>query len=72
MSLAEFIKKIDGNKTSIIINEKGLNPEYSGNNSRFISEFGDFDYTSHEQAISELYQWYGDVNNVALNLKDFT
>ena len=71
LSLAEMIKQIDGNKASIIVKEEGLNPEYSGDNSRFINEFGKFDYTNHEDAISYLYNWYSDSKNIKFNQKDF-
>ena len=72
MTLGKIINQIDGNKASILVKEKGLNLEYSGDNSRFIKEFGKFNYTNHEQAISELYKWYSDSNNIDLNPKDFT
>jgi nucleoside-diphosphate-sugar epimerase len=72
LSLAKIIKQIDGNKASIVIKEKSLNPEYSGNNSRFVNEFGGFDFTKHEQAITELYQWYKDEKNIKLKPKDFS
>ena len=71
LSIAEMIKQIDGNKASIIVKEEGLNPEYSGDNSRFINEFGKFDYTNHEDAISYLYNWYSDSKNIKFNQKDF-
>jgi GDP-L-fucose synthase len=70
LSLAEIIKNIDGNRANIIVKEKSLNPEYSGDNSRFISEFGKFDYTNHEDAISYLYNWYSDSKNIKFDQKD--
>jgi|TARA_Y100000310_G_scaffold142621_1_gene142131 GDP-L-fucose synthase len=72
LSLAEIIRHIDGNRANIIVKEKNLNPEYSGDNSRFINEFGKFDYTNHEDAISYLYNWYSDSKNINLNPKDFS
>ena len=71
-TLAKIIKKIDGNKASILIKEEGLNPEYSGNNSMFIDEFGKFNYTPIETAIKDLYAWYGNEKNIALDPNDFT
>ena len=42
MELAEMIRNIDGGNAQIIVKNEGLNPEYSGDNSRFINEFGKF------------------------------
>ena len=72
LTLAKSIKKIDGNKASIMIKEDGLNPEYSGDNSRFIEEFGEFNYTPTEKAIEALYNWYSDEKNIVLDANDFT
>jgi UDP-glucose 4-epimerase len=71
LSIAKIIQMVDGNKVSISVKEEGLNPEYSGNNSLFINEFGNFDYTPLHQAIEELYAWYSDKNNILLDPKDF-
>jgi hypothetical protein len=40
----------------IEIKHEGINPEYSGNNSRFVNEFGPMDLTTPEVAIKELYE----------------
>ena len=71
-SIAKIIQTIDGKRVSINIKEEGLNPEYSGDNSMFINEFGAFEYSPLEQAIEELYAWYSDKNNVVLDPKKFS
>jgi len=70
LSLAKIIKTIDGDRAKIIVKEKGYKQEYSGNNKRYIKEFGEFDYTDFKQAISDLYQWYSNPKNVNLNQVD--
>ena len=72
LSIAKIIQMVDGNKISINVKEEGLNPEYSGNNSLFINEFGNFNYTPLKQAIEELYSWYSNKNNIVLDRKDFS
>ena len=66
-----MIKSIDGGNTKIIVKNEGLNPEYSGDNSRFINEFGKFHYTKHEDAINDLYKWYSNPNNINLESLNF-
>ena len=38
----------------IEIKEKGINPEYSGDNTKFIDEFGSIGFTDPKIAIKEL------------------
>lgn len=57
-SLAEMIRAIHGKDTKITAQNDGMNPEYSGDNSRFLQEFGSVQFTEHKNAISELYDWY--------------
>ena len=70
LSLAQIIKKTDGDKAKIIVKEKGFKQEYSGDNTRFIKEFGEFHYTDFKQAISDLYKWYSNSKYVNLNRVD--
>jgi GDP-L-fucose synthase len=71
LTLAEIIKKVDGRKVPIDIQEEGLGVEYTGDNELFLQEFGEFNFTPPEKAINELYQWYRDSSNIAFNAKDF-
>ncbi|HNW45052.1 MAG TPA: NAD(P)-dependent oxidoreductase [Elusimicrobiales bacterium] len=58
LSLAGLVQKADGRGVPINVKEEGLRPEYSGDNSLFTGEFGQFAYTPHETAVEELYRWY--------------
>jgi GDP-L-fucose synthase len=71
LTIAEIIRKIDGRDRSIIIKEKGLGLEYSGDNTRFLREFGDFDFIDPEHAINEMYHWYKDQGSRVFDAKDF-
>ena len=65
LTLAKIIQKIDGRRKDIEVKEKGLKAEYSADNSLLMSEFKGIKFTSHEEAIEELYNWY----KVSSNLK---
>lgn len=71
LTLAEIIKKIDGRNFPIDIKQDGFNAEYSGDNTLFLQEFGEFSFTQHEKAISELYHWYKDSSNIVFDVKEF-
>ena len=58
LSIAKIINQIDGRNKAIEIKHEGINPEYSGDNSRFVNEFGPMNLTSPQDAIKELYEWY--------------
>ena len=57
-SLAEIVKKIHGEGTLIVVKEDGLRSEYTGDNSLFIEEFDEFEFTKIDTAVDELYSWY--------------
>lgn len=71
LSLAKIIIKIDGTKKTIHVQKKGLKPEYSGDNTLFLQEYGEFDFTPAEQAVRELYHWYKDSNDIVIDAKNF-
>ncbi len=71
LTLAKMIKDIDGKGVAITVKQEGLNPEYSGDNSRFANEFGEFKFTEPKQAIFELYSWYKNSSNILFNAKEF-
>jgi len=58
LDLANEIKRISGTKLSIVIKKQGLGLEYSGDNIRLHKEIKDFQFTTHELAIQQLYDWY--------------
>lgn len=66
-SLAEIIRDVDGKDAPIHVKEKGWNPEYTGDNARFLNEYGDPGFTDHKEAIAELYRWYKESSGI-----DFT
>lgn len=57
-TLAEKIIKISGKKLDIIIKTEGLGREYSGDNSLLMNELKNFKFTSIDESIKTLYDWY--------------
>ena len=70
-TLAKIIREIDGRNLPINIKEEGFNTEYSGDNTLFLQEYGKFNFTHPEKAISELYHWYKDSSNIVFDPKEF-
>ncbi len=71
LTLAKIIRQVDGRNSPIDIKEEGFGVEYSGDNTLFLQEYGEFDFTPHEKAINELYHWYKDSSNIVFDAKDF-
>lgn len=71
LSLAKIIRQIDGRDILIDIKEDGLNAEYSGDNTRFLQEFGKFNFIQPEEATSQLFHWYKDKSGLVFNAKDY-
>ena len=71
IKLAEIINEIDDRNKTIKVKEKGLNPEYSGDNKQFIDEFKGVKFTPPEKAINDLYQWYKNFSNIEFNKEMF-
>jgi UDP-glucose 4-epimerase len=71
LTLAKIIQEVDGKNLPIAIKEEGFKPEYSGDNTLFLEEFGQFSFTPHVKAVSELYRWYRDSSTITLHEKDF-
>ncbi|MBU4348985.1 NAD(P)-dependent oxidoreductase, partial [bacterium] len=57
-TLAEKIIKISGKRLDINIKTEGLGREYSGDNSLLLKELKDFEFTSIDESIKALYDWY--------------
>lgn len=72
LTLAKIIRQIDGSNLPIDTKEDGLGAEYSGDNTLFLQEFGEFNFTQPEKAISELYHWYKDSSNIVFDAKGFS
>jgi nucleoside-diphosphate-sugar epimerase len=58
LSIAQIINSVSDYRSDIIVENEGLNREYSGDNSRLINEIGAFEFTSTEQAIRDLFTYY--------------
>lgn len=63
-TIAKKINEMADKKSKIIIKKKGLNNEYSCNNTRLTKELGDFKFTAFNDYMAELYDWY--INNKPL------
>jgi GDP-L-fucose synthase len=72
LTLAGLVQKIDGRNRAITVKQDGMNPEYTGDNTRFLAEFGDYPFLDHETAVRELYRWYQDPMNFTPNPAEFT
>jgi GDP-L-fucose synthase len=59
LSLARMVAEISGKNPPICVAQEGLAPEYSGDNTKLIAEIGGFAFTPMNDAIRELYAWYG-------------
>ena len=58
LTIANKINKIADKKSKIIIKNKGLNNEYTCDNSRLKEELKKFSFTNFDKALVELYNWY--------------
>jgi UDP-glucose 4-epimerase len=58
MTIAGLVRQTSGKAVDIRAQTPGLKPEYSGDNSRLLSEIGPFELRPLASAIQELYAWY--------------
>lgn len=58
VSIAKILNKISDFKSDVCILNKGMNNEYSGDNSRLLDEIGEFEFTPYEKGIKLLYDYY--------------
>ena len=56
--LAEIINEVGNTDSAVFVKQEGSRGEYSGNNSRYVSEFGPLEITPFKDSISNLYKWY--------------
>ena len=71
LTIAKIINNIDNNGTDVSVLNEGLNPEYSGDNSKFIEEFGAFNYNEISDSIKKLYYWYKNESGLVFDNKIF-
>ncbi len=58
LSLANKIRNYSSKDLEIRIAKKGLNKEYTGDNTRLIEEVKDLEFTPIDKSVQELYDWY--------------
>ncbi len=58
LDILKIIKNISGKEFEVKIKNKGMNKEYTCDNSRLKDELKDFKFGDMEIAIKELYDWY--------------
>lgn len=58
LAIANLINKVSENESEIRVLNEGIGVEYSGNNSKLLSEMGDFSFISPEAAIADLFKYY--------------
>jgi nucleoside-diphosphate-sugar epimerase len=58
VTIANMINSYSTFKSEIIVDNPGLNNEYSGNNSRLLAHIGNFTFTEMHSALSELRKYY--------------
>jgi GDP-L-fucose synthase len=69
ISIASIINEISDYKSEIIVNNEGLNKEYSGNNKKLFNEYGDLELISYIEGIRELYEYLNkNIHNIDVEL----
>ncbi len=58
ITIAKKINKIAPNKVKIIVKKRGLDNEYTCNNSRLIKELKNFQFEKFDVSLVRLYNWY--------------
>jgi GDP-L-fucose synthase len=58
ITIANIINQNSSFKSEIIVETQGSNHEYSGDNSRLLTQIGNFQFTSMSSALSELRDYY--------------
>ncbi|MFA5108911.1 MAG: NAD(P)-dependent oxidoreductase [Candidatus Micrarchaeia archaeon] len=58
VQIANMVLKISGKDLPIVLKDRQIGVEYSGDNSRLMREFSDFKFESLEKSIEGLYNWY--------------
>lgn len=58
VNIVKIINKISNTKSELIVLNEGKGTDYSGDNSRLLEELQSFEFSSYEESISDLYQYY--------------
>ena len=56
--IANIVNEIANNNLDVVVNNKEIQKEYSGNNSLLVQELGEFKFTPIRQSLQLLYSWY--------------
>lgn len=67
LTLAKKIVQLSAKDIEIIIKDKNARIEYSGDNSRLMSEIGGYNFIDMDEALGKLYSWYLE-NKESINL----
>ena len=63
LTIAKSVNKIADKKSEIIVKNKGLNNEYTCDNSRLMKEIKNFKFTDFDQSLKEFYLWYKSIKS---------
>ena len=63
LTIANLINKVSESKSEIRVLNEGIGVEYSGDNSKLMSEMGDFPFISPEAAIANLFKYYKSIKD---------
>lgn len=69
IDIANSVNRCGMRKSEIILLNDGLGVTYSGDNSQFIRDFGEFHFTEIFDAVTELYKYYSQ-NNFLISKED--
>jgi GDP-L-fucose synthase len=58
LALANKVLAVSNKKLDIIVNKEGFGIEYSGDNTKLLSEIGGYSFRTIDDCIYELYHWY--------------
>jgi len=58
VTIAKYINNCSTFKSEIIVKRDGLNYKYTGSNKRLLQNFEKYSFTTYEDSIKELYQYY--------------
>lgn len=56
--ICQLVIKISGKNLPIYIGKEGLANEYTASNKRLVKEYSELKFTSYEEAVQKLYNWY--------------
>lgn len=60
LSLAKMINEVSGLDRKILVSKEGWQPEYSGDNSRLLSEIGALRFTEKKASIQKMWNYYAE------------